>query len=759
MAEGSMLASDEDPQADPLRVVLEAGGIALAYLAAGMLGWWLFPGELPLFSPAAGVAIGGLLLFGVAYWPVLWVAASALELLRDAPWLIALLAGAGSALAAALGALLLRGAQFHHRMDRVRDVVAFAALGAAVSPALASVVTSGTLALFGGLAGATLGEVVLARWHGDATGILVVAPLLLAFASDPRREGLPRTWPVEAIMSVGLAGLLAVALFGGRIPADLAAASLLLPLPLLLWAAFRFGLAGAAGVITVFLSVCAWRTAQGVGPFAAGSLTGGSAAFWAYAMTLALVGLLLRALIAAHRNALTLLGEVFESSSDGIMVIQDGRVTHANTAAAHLFGTRGKERLVGMSVTELSSGAQSDAPDAQVAFERHARQASRGGGHRFDWSHQRLDGSTFPAEIALSPLLVDGAPGHLAVIRNVTAQKAHEESLHRAREEADSANVSKTQYLAKVSHDIRSALTSNLGFSRLMTRDESLPMRARDHAERIHRSGLNILELVNDILEMAKVEVGRLAVSKSTFELAALLQELERTFKARAAEKKLVLSVQVDPLVPRYVRADHGKLRQVLTNLLGNAVKFTPEGSVSVRVSRKPDPDRPNGSRLVFEVADSGRGIPAEDMDRIFRPLGPDERPTVATVLGLPGSLELTRVMGGTPHPGGRRPRGEPHPAHGTPHPGGLPGEGGGGRKRGDPGLRVLDAPSPPHEPSDAHHGRHRSHAAHQGDRAGAQDARDHGHRERLRGHPGRDAGRGSGRDRQAPLRRVGDPA
>ena len=639
----------EGPGSGRLGVMFEAGGLGLAYLGAALLGSWLFPGLLPLVSPEAGVALAGLVLCGAVYWPVVWVAATVAAVLQGASLGFAVVSGGGGALGAALGALLLRSGEFRPRMDRVRDVVALLVLGVAASSAASTLAHSAASVVFDPPAGGTVGEVAVARWLGDATGILLVAPLLLVLLSDRRREGLPRAWPVEAVLGGSLAVFLAVALFGGRLPAELAEASLLLPLPLVLWAAFRFGLTGASGVVLLFLSVGAWRTAAGDGPFAAGSLMGGSASFWAYALTLAFVGLLLGALVAEHRSSLALLRGVFESSSEGILVFAGGRVAHGNSAAGNLFGTRGRERFVGALLGELSPRDQPDGSPSRTAFERHQREADQGGGgHRFPWVFQRLDGSTFQAEVALSPLVVEGGPGHLAVVRDVTAQKAREAALLRAREDADRANVSKSQYLSRLSHEIRSALTSNLGFSRLLTLDESLPARARDHAERIHRSGLNILQLVGEILETARVEADRLAASPSTFELARLLDEVEAAFVPRAQAKKLALAVRADAGLPSFVKADIGKLKQVLTNLLGNAVKFTPEGSITLEVSSRVDVARPQGRTLTFTVSDTGPGIAAEEMERVFAPGESGQEPGVPTVLGLPGSLELARVMGGS---------------------------------------------------------------------------------------------------------------
>ena len=635
---------------DPLRVVLEGGGIGVAYLAAGLVGSGLVAGDLPLLAPAAGVALAGLLLYGVVYWPAVGVSATVLALVAGAPLWTAALVGAASTLSAVAGALLLRrGAGFHLRMDRVRDVMAFSVLGVAASPAIAAILGSAALAAGGAIASGDLARTILAWWLSDGTGVLVVAPLVFAIGGEPVREGWPRTWPVEATLGLTLALLLAVLLFGPRVPVELSQVALLLPLPLVVWGSFRLGLLGAAGAVAVLTLVGAWRTAAGVGPLAVAFPSAGSPPFWAYALTMGVSALLIWALVGEHRGSLRLLRAVFEGSSDGVLVFRDGRVIDCNAAAGRLFGARGREKLLGTPLTELSPKSQPGGASSREGFGRHLRDVEEGGAERFEWLHQRLDGTTFPAEIALSALFVDGHPGHVAVVRDRTQQKAYEEELTRAREEADAANAAKTEYLLSVSHEIRSALNANLGFSRLLARDDALPARTRDHAERIHRSALHLLDLVNDVLEVSRVEVGRLALSTTDFDPRAMVRELESTFRQRADDKGISLDVRVDPDLPAFVRTDHAKLRQILVNVLGNAVKFTSRGVVSVRVSRA-EAAVPGRVRLAFEVADSGPGIPPEELERIFRPAGAGGRRGVATVLGLAGSVELARMLGGQLH-------------------------------------------------------------------------------------------------------------
>jgi signal transduction histidine kinase len=165
-----------------------------------------------------------------------------------------------------------------------------------------------------------------------------------------------------------------------------------------------------------------------------------------------------------------------------------------------------------------------------------------------------------------------------------------EEALRQAKEAAEAANRAKSVFLANMSHELRTPLNAILGFTQLMTRDPLLTADQRDNLDTISASGEHLLTLINDVLEMSKIEAGREALDQHSFDLHHLLDGLEAMFHLRAAEKGLQLLFERAPEVPRYVRTDESKLRQVLINLLGNAVKFAQEGGVTLRVGYDPNP-------------------------------------------------------------------------------------------------------------------------------------------------------------------------
>ena len=167
---------------------------------------------------------------------------------------------------------------------------------------------------------------------------------------------------------------------------------------------------------------------------------------------------------------------------------------------------------------------------------------------------------------------------------DMTASRQTEEDLRRAKEAAEAANRAKSLFLANMSHELRTPLNAILGFSELMARDTGLTPEQQYNLATINRSGEHLLNLINDVLDMAKIETGRVVVNFRSFDVHRLLDELTDLFRLRATEKGLTLLLTRDPSVPQLIETDDKKLRQILLNLLSNAVKFTEQGGVGLRV-------------------------------------------------------------------------------------------------------------------------------------------------------------------------------
>lgn len=232
---------------------------------------------------------------------------------------------------------------------------------------------------------------------------------------------------------------------------------------------------------------------------------------------------------------------------------------------------------------------------------------------------------------------------------DVTRSKRAEADLAEAKSRAETANRAKSTFLANMSHELRTPLNAVLGFSRLLKADPEATPQQRETSDIIVRSGEHLLNLINNVLDMAKIEAGRVGLKESEVDLHQLVHEMQSLMGAGAAEKGLRFILELDPDLPRYVAVDAGKLRQVLLNLLGNGIKYTDSGSVKLRT--RLDTMRGAGeAKLRFEVEDSGRGISPEDCERIFSPfvqLGEQTSTQAGTGLGLSICKQYVELMGG----------------------------------------------------------------------------------------------------------------
>jgi signal transduction histidine kinase/DNA-binding NarL/FixJ family response regulator len=265
------------------------------------------------------------------------------------------------------------------------------------------------------------------------------------------------------------------------------------------------------------------------------------------------------------------------------------------------------------------------------------------------------------------PILVSGDDEIASMVKSVSffidKRAEYEEVLKRAKETAEAANRAKSAFLANMSHELRTPLNAILGYSQLMGRDATLSAEQRQNLHTINRSGEHLLALINDVLVISRIEAGRTMLEDTTFDLHALLNDLETMFRLRTEAKDLILRVERADDVPRYILADESKLRQILINLLGNAVKFTERGSITLRVRTKDEHLRLRAvqvgqrtksvvhpSSLVFEVEDTGVGIAPDELENVFQAFeqaASGLQSGEGTGLGLTISREYVRLMGG----------------------------------------------------------------------------------------------------------------
>jgi PAS domain S-box-containing protein len=267
---------------------------------------------------------------------------------------------------------------------------------------------------------------------------------------------------------------------------------------------------------------------------------------------------------------------------------------------------------------------------------------------------QRIDGSSFFAKLYCLRLKDNANKSAMRmVIVDITEGKRASElviankELVTAREAAEAANRAKSTFLASISHELRTPLNAILGFSNLMRRDSQLRSDQRDNLDIINRSGEHLLALINDVLEVTKIEAGKIQLINAPIDLGLLVRDVTDLMEPRANEKGLSLRLDQSSSFPRYINADEAHLRQILINLLGNAVKFTQQGGVTLRLGTKQDVT----AHLIIEIEDSGIGISAEDQQQLFQPfvqLGKRPGDNQGSGLGLSITRKFVQLMGGS---------------------------------------------------------------------------------------------------------------
>ncbi len=314
---------------------------------------------------------------------------------------------------------------------------------------------------------------------------------------------------------------------------------------------------------------------------------------------------------------------ILESALDCVITInEEGRMVEFNPAAEQTFGYRRSEAL-GEKMAELVVPSAFRAQHYQGLAHYLATGQGPVLGKRIEFPAVRADGTEFPVEISITPIEIDERRLFTAYLRDITERKKGEEALREARDAAEAASRFKSEFLASMSHEIRTPMTAILGYAELLVRETNDPSQQEEWSAMLRRSADYLLALVNDVLDLSKIEAGQIDLHVEATDLSAIVDDAVSLFRPAAKEKLIDLRVEFLGRLPRLINVDAIRFKQILVNLVSNAIKFTEHGTVRIQV-RLVDSDLPGPIRLVISVIDTGLGIKPEMLDRLFAPFTQD---------------------------------------------------------------------------------------------------------------------------------------
>ncbi|TGK25173.1 response regulator [Leptospira stimsonii] len=339
---------------------------------------------------------------------------------------------------------------------------------------------------------------------------------------------------------------------------------------------------------------------------------------------------------------------LFEHSSEPHVLYDESGIFECNPATLNMLRCDDKNLILGKHPSYFSAEKQTDEKRIVEKANETELIAQRRGVYTFERNYKRFNGEEFPTEITLTPMKMFQRPVFLAVWHEITERKVYEESLKRAKETAEAASKAKTDFLAMMSHEIRTPLNGVIGTVSLLE-GTSLNLEQKEYLDIIKSSGQNLLILLNDILDLSRIESGQLKLEMQPVSPQKLSEEVCNLFRPMAEEKGLVVEYKISSLVPNWIISDPYRLRQILMNLIGNSIKFTEKGKIVLNVEAEKFPNEK--LRIIFRLEDTGIGIPEEKLELLFKAFSQVDSSTTrkygGSGLGLTISKKLAELMKG----------------------------------------------------------------------------------------------------------------